>query len=979
MARKGAIFITILLLLTLLPWNVTFAQPAQGDKLKIVYLAAQGTLFMGVFNPSPSGMTDVYTGRVWYFLHDPPYVMGPDGNYHSYRCELVSVVYNVRVPSTAVIWNDSLQNWTSPHAGELAKSAVTWRCGLGTFVDGQKITLADYLFAYAMDWEWSHWSGPYYDQSWNVSMNGKLQEVLGLKVDSTTPDYVEFTIYQNYAIPYSTWVTAVNYVPYPEIPWQLYYAVSELVSRGYSGKTFSWSEKPSNGYQLDLIDPEQSTYIANMLLELKNGKPIPTPLSRLGDVLRRWGVSYSQLGLENADYGYSTLIGWINAHGNALVTNGPYYVEKYDPKAMTVVLKAAGNKRIGYPDEINGKKLPWDPYWKEIEINGTMNSYTALLNLVEGRYDVYWTEQPYRSLSSIIQGRENAIELIKTTQAIWDIDINFAGDPQTGLVNSSGKEMFNPFALHEVRFAMNWLVNRQYIVSQVLQGSGAPIYGPHPTGQINANRTYSTVARAFGITPWGNETQAIQMITKAMQSASRALARMNHTLVMENGTWYFDGEPVTVKVIARVEDERLDEGKYIAQILQKAGFKVDLLQWTSSQAIRAVYGSDPKNLQWHVYTEGWLVNGIADVKSLAQDFQFYDSLSVLNWNSNYRNPVTIRELANSIAGGNLYALINKLDLRYYNTPDKLRPLLDWTGYDLANLLAFAKWTGPYKTITITNIPQFWDVYKLAYALHLYNSPRVYTVETWNFYPTSKRVRVEMPDPVSGIGSFLSARSIEPTGIYGGTGIETAPTRATTNGSIYVTSEPEGATIYIDGDYQGTTPINVTTSPGVHRVEVELSGYRTYSTTVMVNAGKSVVLNVTLEPKPGILSVNSTPPGAEVYVNGTYRGRTPLSITLPPGRYQVVVTLKGYQQYAETINLSAGENVSIFARLNKEAVGTLQINTTPSGADVYVDGSWRGTTPIILTLPPGTHTIEIRKEGYPPLTEPSKSLRGRGRT
>ena len=106
------------------------AQTVQGDKLKIVYLAAQGSLFMGVFNPSPSGMTDVYTHRIWHFLNDPAVVTGSDVQYHSYRCQLVDVKYNVQVPSGAVVWNGTQKKWVSPNTGKIAKSAVTCKSTL---------------------------------------------------------------------------------------------------------------------------------------------------------------------------------------------------------------------------------------------------------------------------------------------------------------------------------------------------------------------------------------------------------------------------------------------------------------------------------------------------------------------------------------------------------------------------------------------------------------------------------------------------------------------------------------------------------------------------------------------------------------------------------------------------------------------------------------------------------------------------------
>ncbi|CAI1492511.1 Putative solute binding protein [Thermococcus nautili] len=744
------------------------AQTVQGDKLKIVYLAAQGSLFMGVFNPSPSGMTDVYTNRIWYFLNDPMIMMGPDAQRHNYRCQLVDVKYNVQVPDDAVIWNGTEKKWVSPYAGKTATSAVTWKCGLGTWVDGQKITLADYLFSYAMTWEWAYQDGKddkYYDEEWGNNYQGTLETIMGLKVNKVTDDYIEYTVYQDYIVPYSKWATALNFGVKPSVPWELYNVMSEMVANGVEGKAFSWSEQPQGGYQIDMIDPDQMKYFkAEAQAILNSGKLIPVWLETAKDVLQKWGISEEQAGITTdlAKKGYESVISWVDKYNNAIIGDGPYYVEKYDPKAMTVVLKMANNKRIGYPGEVNGKKLPWDPYWKEIDIYGSLNDDTAILAVAKGEYDLYWYARPYNKIAKALQEYGDNLNPMKTIAVWWSVNLNLVGDPQTGLVNSSGQTKFNPFALREVRYAMNWLINRQYIVSQVLQGSGAPLFGTAVSGQVDAYSNYMMVAKALGFTPQGDEAYAIKMIDEAMNKAAQALKAKGHTLEKKDGVWYFDGEPVTVKVIARVEDERLDEGKYLAQILQKAGFKVDLLQWQRSQASKAVYLSDPTTLQWHVYTEGWVVSGIQDVASLAWDFWFFDIYVDPNWGTDYHNPMTVKDLVDATANGDLNKFISTIGLKYYNTPDKLKPLLDWTGYDLANLLAYAKWTGPNNdTVKLQSLDQFWDLYKLAYGTHSLNAPRVYTAETWNFFLLNKRIKVEFVDPISGVGSILSARSIEP--------------------------------------------------------------------------------------------------------------------------------------------------------------------------------------------------------------------------
>lgn len=62
-------------------------------------------------------------------------------------------------------------------------------------------------------------------------------------------------------------------------------------------------------------------------------------------------------------------------------------------------------------------------------------------------------------------------------------------------------------------------------------------------------------------------------------------------------------------------------------------------------------------------------------------------------------------------------------------------------------------------------------------------------------------------------------------------------------------------------------------------------------------------------------VESRPSGASVSINGRDRGKTPLTLSeLPPGDYQVVMTLQGYRNFATTVRVVAGERARAAASL-----------------------------------------------------------------
>ncbi len=206
------------------------------------------------------------------------------------------------------------------------------------------------------------------------------------------------------------------------------------------------------------------------------------------------------------------------------------------------------------------------------------------------------------------------------------------------------------------------------------------------------------------------------------------------------------------------------------------------------------------------------------------------------------------------------------------------------------------------------------------------------------------------------------------------------------GSISVSSLPVGASLYVDTIYQGlTNQIVGNLAAGSHSVTLKKSGYKDYSQTAAVNNAQTTYLSITLSPlaspTTGDLDVSSTPYGASVYLNGAYQGETrasgPLYITgLSPGGYSTVLKKSGYNDYSTTANIVAGTTAQVSAALQpasvKPTTASAEINSQPSGADVYINNAYKGVTPLSFENVPidatKTYSIELRLEGYKTYTD-----------
>jgi hypothetical protein len=64
-------------------------------------------------------------------------------------------------------------------------------------------------------------------------------------------------------------------------------------------------------------------------------------------------------------------------------------------------------------------------------------------------------------------------------------------------------------------------------------------------------------------------------------------------------------------------------------------------------------------------------------------------------------------------------------------------------------------------------------------------------------------------------------------------------------AFQVTSEPQGADIYIDGEFKGATPSQLKAAPGSHALKVSRPGFSDWQRNIVVEAGTAVTFNAIL--------------------------------------------------------------------------------------------------------------------------------------
>ncbi len=124
--------------------------------------------------------------------------------------------------------------------------------------------------------------------------------------------------------------------------------------------------------------------------------------------------------------------------------------------------------------------------------------------------------------------------------------------------------------------------------------------------------------------------------------------------------------------------------------------------------------------------------------------------------------------------------------------------------------------------------------------------------------------------------------------------------------VTVRSVPAGAQVTVGGSFRGLTPVTVDLSPGVsHEITITRAGYAPWTRAIFADAGKESMLDARLAALLVQVRVQGAPADAEVFVNGTSRGKAPTSFELPASRHRLEVRKEGYKAFASDLVLAPG--------------------------------------------------------------------------
>ena len=175
--------------------------------------------------------------------------------------------------------------------------------------------------------------------------------------------------------------------------------------------------------------------------------------------------------------------------------------------------------------------------------------------------------------------------------------------------------------------------------------------------------------------------------------------------------------------------------------------------------------------------------------------------------------------------------------------------------------------------------------------------------------------------------------------------------------VTVTTDPE-ADIYVNNEKKAKGSWSGRLGAGVYVMEARRTSHRTTKKSVTLVKGENKKIEIeSPEPIYGNINVNSTPVLATIKIDGKEEGTTPQIVRkVLIGSHEVEISKEGCMTERRTVKVEEGKTSELEVVL--ETGREITVTSTPSGAEVYVDGKAEGKTPLKKTMSFGSHRVKV---------------------
>jgi len=196
-------------------------------------------------------------------------------------------------------------------------------------------------------------------------------------------------------------------------------------------------------------------------------------------------------------------------------------------------------------------------YTDNLQFIQYLDGNIALHDIQAGNLDTYFFRIPLETVASI--SKDPNVKIYEKNAGSFGFLLNPAP--------SKNPNILNPFQFKEIRFAVNYLINREFVVDEILNGYGSVQIDPFG---ISSPEYEALIPVIESYNFKYNPSLAKGIIEKSL---------ISHGATKLDGKWTYNGSPISIKLMIRSDDlPRKSMGEMLANELEKIGFTVKRLR-----------------------------------------------------------------------------------------------------------------------------------------------------------------------------------------------------------------------------------------------------------------------------------------------------------------------------------------------------------------------------------------------------------------
>ncbi|HWV39637.1 MAG TPA: PEGA domain-containing protein [Vulgatibacter sp.] len=155
--------------------------------------------------------------------------------------------------------------------------------------------------------------------------------------------------------------------------------------------------------------------------------------------------------------------------------------------------------------------------------------------------------------------------------------------------------------------------------------------------------------------------------------------------------------------------------------------------------------------------------------------------------------------------------------------------------------------------------------------------------------------------------------------------------------VEVRSEPEGATVFIDGEKVGVTPLSTQVLPGERTIRMEFAAYHPLEKKEQIPVrGRTQVVGA-LTKLPGKIHVIS--PGAKILIDGEEVGEDEVEVASTAGTHKITLHRDGYEPYETTLEVKPDDTAKFERELDPTFFKTIGQAMSEAQKEIYEEDGY----------------------------------------